>query len=1154
MKTLIQGIRQLKTILVEPSILLNMRSEMSARRRLLRLAVKDKELAATNTTRAELADIRASGRYPIEWIHRACTHFGDRPCLAVRNYSVPGAPFESITYSGLWLRVTGLANGLHESGHVRPGSFVALCGSNSVDWVVADLACLYLGAISVPIQYRAPERDVRHILEETGASCLIADYEELERLNSTLEDCPDLRVTIAIRSGTDAVRSSAQHAEVVWLDDLVIDGDAPCFQPEKDTLFSIVYTSGSTGKPKGVVYSMQYPLRILSSSLNGRGGPCIRVSYMPLNHITGRGNIYSTLVIGGLTRFIAQRHESNLIDDIRSAAPTDLMLVPRVSQLIYQHFKQELVKLGGSLGEAENMLGSTPGRTIIRDMRENFLGSRLSYISTGTAVTPAEVTHFLKQCFKVPVTDVWGSTELGLIAVDGRISRWTDFKLIDCPELGYTSNDKPFPRGELAIRSARRASGYFKNSAATGDLVDTAGYVRTGDIVELKRGRRVVWLARRSNVKKTAQGKFINLARLEEIYVTDSLIIEQIYLHSRSDMDYALAVVVPATAGTSKQDVRKEFNRIARKWDLAGFEIPRDFIVEQDPFSRENGLLSSLGKPRRPELEARYGPELNALYATIEGRKFKSSAAGSPNNRPGLIREAIARTLGLDVDELELEEANFQELGGDSLGAVGLSTMLQERGIDLPVSTILAPDSSIRCLISGTGRTHPADCSFHAVHDLSQNRIKAQELRASRFVEQDVLVAAKAMAVPQKAQVVLLTGASGFLGRFLALELLKALPQAGRLICLVRAVDASAARERLTGAFRNQQARQEFCRLAAGDRLQVISGDLALPRFGMTVSDYESLAGQVDCVVHAAALVNHVLAYEHLFVPNVLGTAEVLRFCLEQRKKTIHFVSSAAVPGMVNRKSPVSEAETAGDLARNRPAESNSYAAGYVTSKWAAELLMKDFCEQAGLPSTISRCSMVLAHQAYAGEFNESDSLSRLMFGIQRTGLVPDTFCSHPDNQHYDGLPVDIVARFIAVLATRVNTGNNTFHVSNTNWDDATGMDLFLQWAESVWPLKRLPYSRFISEFTAALNQLDEADRRLSPLPLVRYWKNPGSGRATRLDASKFRAMLQQHCGLTAIPSLDKNYFLGFLRSVGSTVHAGNVNYDSDEMTRVSIG
>ncbi len=144
---------------------------------------------------------------------------------------------------------------------------------------------------------------------------------------------------------------------------------------------------------------------------------------------------------------------------------------------------------------------------------------------------------------------------------------------------------------------------------------------------------------------------------------------------------------------------------------------------------------------------------------------------------------------------------------------------------------------------------------------------------------------------------VLLTGANGWLGRFLALDLLERLAETGgTLITVMRGRDEAAARARLEAAFDSGDPvlLKRFRELAA-DHLEVIAGDIGEPNLGLDKATWDRLAHNVDQIVHPAALVNHVLPYSELFGPNVVGTAEIIRLAITAQIKPITYLSTVAV-------------------------------------------------------------------------------------------------------------------------------------------------------------------------------------------------------------------------------------------------------------------
>jgi fatty acid CoA ligase FadD9 len=92
---------------------------------------------------------------------------------------------------------------------------------------------------------------------------------------------------------------------------------------------------------------------------------------------------------------------------------------------------------------------------------------------------------FIESCLDVHLVDGYGSTEAAAVARDGTVVRppVIDYKLIDVPELGYFTTDKPYPRGELLVKSEAATPGYYKRPEVTVEVFDAEGYYRTDDVM-----------------------------------------------------------------------------------------------------------------------------------------------------------------------------------------------------------------------------------------------------------------------------------------------------------------------------------------------------------------------------------------------------------------------------------------------------------------------------------------------------------------------------------------------------------------------------------------------------------------------------------------------------------------------------------------------
>jgi fatty acid CoA ligase FadD9 len=1112
----------------------------------------------------------------IRCLAAACELYADRPCLGERAFAVEDGRIRDlpslrrITYADLWARVQAFAGGLSAMGLAGPGDLVGISGFAGVDWVVADLACLYLGAVSVPLQTTLTAAELGRILAEARPSSIVCSLDQLDRVASALATVGSVRslVVMDLRA-EDRVRCEAyaaseqrireEHASMIVLRMTEVEragrerGAMPFAEAGAgDPLRTIVYTSGSTGSPKGAMFPESVWARYFESPWHADVPvvPSISVGYMPLNHMAGRGGVLRSLMDGGLMSFVRAADMSTLFEDIRLARPTWLFLVPRAASLIHQHFLSEVRKRGGA------------EREVMEAMGRSFLGDRLVYAVTGSAPTAGEVLSFLERCFRIPVYDGYGSTEAGPITFEHRIAadNVIAWKLVDVPELGYRRTDVPYPRGELCVKARRVIPGYYENPGATRELFDEEGYLVTGDVVEQRGPDEVVWIDRKKNVLKLAQGEFVSVSMLEETLRAGSSMFRQVYLYGSSLRSYLLAVIVPQWT-TDKARLRAEIQGIAEREGLRGYEVPRDFIVETEPFSQDNGLLTESNKPARARLRARYGERLERLYDAIERREIEDLDALRKDGRRDLppeeiVARALAITLGLPEDEVRGASEGFLALGGDSLGAARLAAVIEDlSGVAVPVGLILDPTSTVRAIARHvearlSGAPPARRPTFEQIHGPGAEQARAADLRVDRFLAPEELAdAVRAPAAgPPTPRVVLLTGANGFLGRFLALELLDRVPEeVGRVIALVRAPDDAAALRRLAASYAGPDPTlvARFDALSGDGRLEVLAADLMGPRAGLSSERWERLATEVDLVVHAGALVNHALSYPELFEPNVLGVVELMRLATLRRKKPIAFVSSVGVAGGLDRAEPIREDEDAEALWQERPID-HGYAVGYATSKWADEVLLRDFERRTGVPVAVFRCSMIMPPRSFIGQVNAGDFLTRLFQSVVLTRAAPGSFYAPGAlRPHFDGLPVDFVATAIAAAAMSLRGGFETLHVVDGHHEDGVSLDTLVSWVGSAgYPIERVgDHAAWLRVFRERLQSLPPADQQRSVLPILGRWERPLRGDLA-FDNRLLRERLSALAGgaVVEIPRIDEQTVHQYLKNMvyqGLVPHPG---------------
>ena len=1109
--------------------------------------------------------------------------YADRPALGQRavefvkdpktGRTVPGLlpRFETITYRELGDRAAAFGRAL-TSDSVRAGDRVAVLGFTSVDFTTIDVALSQIGAVAVPLQTSSAIAQLQPIVSETEPTVFAASVNQLPDAVELIltGDKPAKLVVFDYHPEVDDDREALAAARARLADTAVVvetlsevlergrasssgsSGQAAPVptgdQGDENPLALLIYTSGSTGAPKGAMYLQSNVGKMWCRSSRNWFGPSaasITLNFMPMSHVMGRGTLYGTLGNGGTAYFAARSDLSTLLEDLELVRPTELNFVPRIWETLYGEYQRQVDRRLVDVTDpaARRAIESE----VMQEQRQYLLGGRYILAMTGSAPTSPELKAWVESLLEIHLLDGYGSTEAGMVLLDGEVQRppVIDYKLADVPDLGYFGTDRPHPRGELLLKTENLFPGYYKRPDVTAEVFDADGYYRTGDVVAEVGPGRLMYVDRRNNVLKLAQGEFVTVAKLEAVF-GNSPLIRQIYIYGNSAHPYLLAVVVPTEEAIADYEANHDLaalkpliadslQKVAKQAGLQSFEVPRDFIIETTPFTLENGLLTGIRKLAWPKLKQHYGERLEQLYAELadgqenELHALRRSGATAPVLQT--VSRAAAAMLGAGSSDLS-PDAHFTDLGGDSLSALTFGNLLREIfDIDVPVGVIVSPASDLQAIadyIEGKqqGSKRPSFASVHGHPKEQVVEVHAGDLTLDKFIDADTLAAASTLPrASAEVRTVLLTGATGFLGRYLALEWLERMDLVdGKVIALVRAKSDQDARARLDKTFDpgdlggDPKLLAHYRELAA-DHLEVIAGDKGEADLGLDARTWQRLADTVDLIVDPAALVNHVLPYSELFGPNALGTAELIRIALTSKQKPYTYVSTIGVGDQIEPAKFTEDADIR-EISATRKVN-DGYANGYGNSKWAGEVLLREAHDLCGLPVAVFRCDMILADTTYAGQLNVPDMFTRMMLSLVATGIAPGSFYEldsrgNRQRAHYDGLPVEFIAEAISTLRAHSTDGFQTYHVMNP-YDDGIGMDEFVDWLISPTigagcSIQRIAdYGDWLKRFETSLRGLPEKQRTNSLLPLLHNYQKPEKPvNGSMAPTDRFRAAVQE--------------------------------------------
>lgn len=496
--------------------------------------------------------------------------------------------------------------------HLPPQSRIGLLGRNSAHWIIADLAIMMSGHVSVPLYPTMGADTARFVLEHSEARLLF-----IGKLDGTADNWPAIEKVLP--PGLPMIGlPMAPRADLPQWNDLLAQYPPldMIHEASPDELCTIIYTSGSTGVPKGVMHSHGSLLaagagfiEMLAATTSDR-----LVSYLPLAHIAERAGMEVGSLLSGFHVYFCN-NLSTFLADVQRARPTVFQSVPRLWVKFQLGVNAKLSPSKQHLLFALPLVSRLVKRKILRELG---LGhARLTL--TGTAPLPPTVLEWYRR-LGLEMLEAYGMTETGVTHLAHPGQYRPGYVGTCCPGVEARIDDS----GELLIRGPGLMQGYYRLPEATVHDMTADGFFHTGDRGEIDDEGRLRLTGRIKELFKTARGKYVAPAPIENKLGACPYLEGVCVTGPGLAQPFALLMLSDETRQSLARDpgLRKiltaEFDRLVENVNktLESHEVLSCVVVVAEPWTVEGGLLTPTLKIKREAIESRYLPQAEAWVSS----------------------------------------------------------------------------------------------------------------------------------------------------------------------------------------------------------------------------------------------------------------------------------------------------------------------------------------------------------------------------------------------------------------------------------------------------------------------------------------------------------------------------------------------------------
>lgn len=509
------------------------------------------------------------------------------------------------------LAMIAQARGFLARHGLKKGDRIALLAPNSMRWIALDLAMMAEGLIVVPLDTRQVAKEISVVIRDSTPSLIL---------------CSDRPMAEKLQPGPAA-------PQIVFFD-AIFQAQNPASQPSvhhaDDDAVTIVYTSGTSGEPKGVVLqarNITFMLGCTNARLDQLMGKRVEperiFQYAPFCFAAARILLFTSLSRNSILTLSTDL--TKLSEELKLAEPHYFVNVPlfleRVRTKIEETIRTRggwtagvftraqrayLARHGGKAGLLDGACLWLANAAMFPAIRKS-IGPRLKALICGSAPLALE-TQLFYTMLGIPVLQVYGLTETTAICTmdqPGHVLPGSVGTAIPGVEMTVSE------AGEILVRGPNVFPGYWQRPADTAKALE-GGWFHTGDQGEVDANGNWRITGRLKNLIVLDSGHNVAPEPLEHDLAARLPEAQQVVLVGNRRSHLAALITTGASNGLHAERIERAIGALNE--GLPHYKRIRGFRILSEPFTAENGMLTTMGKLKRDAISARFASEIDGLY------------------------------------------------------------------------------------------------------------------------------------------------------------------------------------------------------------------------------------------------------------------------------------------------------------------------------------------------------------------------------------------------------------------------------------------------------------------------------------------------------------------------------------------------------------